>query len=129
MAHNIAYMSPAGVFDVPLSWLSDRTVTFPFIDSIRSSIDFVGLNYYGQEFFQGTSVGVMREEEYSDSGRAVYPDGLYHMVKAFYKRYKLPIIITENGVADETDAIRPSYLLEHLLAIGAAREEGVPIAG
>jgi beta-glucosidase/6-phospho-beta-glucosidase/beta-galactosidase len=97
MAHNIAYMSPAGVFDIPISWLSDRTVTFSFVEKIRPAIDFIGLNYYGQEFFQGSAVGVMREEEYSDSGRAIYPDGLYWMIKSFWKRFQMPIFITENG--------------------------------
>lgn len=130
MAHNIAYMSPAGVFDVPIAWVSDRLATYPFTDSIRGAVDFVGLNYYGQEFFAGAGkIAILGSEEYSDSGRAVYPDGLFHMLRNFHKRYALPIIITENGVADSADIIRPSYMVEHLLAVSAARAQGIPIAG
>ena len=29
-------------------------------------------------------------------------------------KFDLPIIITENGVEDDTDALRPRYLVEHL---------------
>ena len=130
MAHNVAYLSPAGVPDILFVWLSDRLVTFPWIDRIRAHIDFVGLNYYGQEFFAGAGqIAVLEAEEYSDSGRAIFPDGLYLLLKAFHKRYALPIIVTENGVADSGDHLRPAYLLEHLLAVGAARADGVPVAG
>jgi len=72
----------------------------------------------------------MPEEEYSDSGRAVYPDGLFHLLKEFNRRFPtLPIIITENGVADDADIIRPAYIAEHLVAIAAARAAKIPVAG
>ena len=130
-AHNIAYFSPAGVFDVLPSLLSDRLMTFPFQESIRGAVDFVGLNYYGQEFMAGIGkVAVVSEEEYSDSGRAIFPDGLFHLLKSFSKRFpSLPIILTENGVADATDDTRPAYIAEHLLAVAAARSAGVKVAG
>lgn len=67
--------------------------------------------------------------EYSDSGRAVYPDGLYQSLTAFHARYNAPgktplrFIVTENGVADDIDVMRPAYIVEHLLAVHAARRE------
>lgn len=68
------------------------------------------------------------EEEYSEAGRGVYPDGLFQVLVAFHNRYKarqpkLRYIITENGFADARDIIRRPYLLEHLLAIHAARQQ------
>lgn len=65
----------------------------------------------------------MDDDEYSESGRGIYPDGLFRILLMFHERYKhlnLPFIITENGVSDETDLIRQPYLLEHLLAVYAA---------
>lgn len=65
----------------------------------------------------------METDEYSESGRGVYPDGLFRVLLQFNERYKhlnLPFVITENGVSDETDLIRKPYLLEHLLATYAA---------
>ena len=40
-----------------------------------------------------------------------------------------PIIITENGVADVDDALRPSFLVEHLAAVHRASRAGAPVAG
>lgn len=65
----------------------------------------------------------METDEYSESGRGVYPDGLFRVLLQFNEKYKhlnLPFVITENGVSDETDLIRKPYLLEHLLATYAA---------
>lgn len=71
----------------------------------------------------GAGLKLVETDEYSESGRGVYPDGLFRMLLHFHERYKhlnLPFIITENGVADETDLIRRPYMLEHLLALYAA---------
>lgn len=71
----------------------------------------------------GPGLKLVDNDEYSESGRGVYPDGLFRMLHKFNERYKhlnVPFIITENGVSDETDLIRRPYILEHLLAVYAA---------
>ena len=71
----------------------------------------------------GAGLKLVEADEYSESGRGIYPDGLYRMLLQFHERYKhlnVPFIITENGVSDETDLIRRPYLLEHSLATYAA---------
>lgn len=76
-----------------------------------------------QEVVSGAGLKLVENDEYSESGRGVYPDGLYRMLLQFHERYKhlkIPFIITENGVSDETDLIRRPYFLEHLLAVYAA---------
>ncbi len=68
----------------------------------------------------------VQSEEYSEAGRAVYPAGLYRLLLAFnqrYKEYSFNYIVTENGMADETDVLRRPYLLEHLIALDAAIKE------
>lgn len=82
-----------------------------------------------QEILSGGATLIAPGIEYSDSGRAIYPDGLYQTLCDFHKRYNTPgkvplrFIITENGVADAIDVFRPSYIIEHLLAVHAARLE------
>ena len=39
------------------------------------------------------------------------------------------MIVTENGIADRRDALRPEYLLTHLTAIQRAIEAGSPVRG
>jgi beta-glucosidase/6-phospho-beta-glucosidase/beta-galactosidase len=87
-----------------------------------------------QEVLSGAGLMLVPDEEYSEAGRGVYPDGLFQVLVAFYDRYRirkpnLRYIITENGFADARDLIRRPYLLEHLLAVHAAIKQGVPVDG
>lgn len=132
VSHHVSFMRPYGLFDISAVVLSDQMTRFAFIDDICDKLDFIGINYYGQEVISAPGLKLVENDEYSESGRGVYPDGLYRVLVAFHDRYKkhhLPYIITENGVSDATDYIRQPYMLEHLLAIRAAMDKGVPIQG
>ncbi|KAJ8767310.1 hypothetical protein K2173_017354 [Erythroxylum novogranatense] len=132
VAHHVSFMRPYGVFDVAAVSLANSLTIFPYVDSISDKLDFIGINYYGQEVVSGTALKLVETDEYSESGRGVYPDGLFRVLLQFHERYKhlkVPFIITENGVSDGTDLIRRPYLLEHLLAIYAAMINGVPVLG
>ncbi|KAJ4832942.1 hypothetical protein Tsubulata_036702 [Turnera subulata] len=125
VAHHVSFMRPYGLFDVAAVTLANSLTVFPYVDSISDKLDFIGINYYGQEVVSGAGLKLVENDEYSESGRGVYPDGLYRVLIQFHERYrhlKLPFIISENGISDETDVIRRPYMLEHLLA-------GVPVLG
>ncbi len=120
---------------------SKNRFNYQLMDYIANSIDFIGLNYYGVEAIATTNVVISEDYEYSDSGRAISPQGLYHTIKEFNGRYNqlkvgrtkqakaLPFIITENGVADGQDILRPSYIVEHLLALEQLMQEGIEVLG
>ncbi|TYJ17733.1 hypothetical protein E1A91_A09G073400v1 [Gossypium mustelinum] len=126
---------PTGVFRQALHWMAiahSKAYDYIHEQSICDKLDFIGINYYGQEVISGAGLKLVETDEYSESGRGVYPDGLYRLLIDFHERYKhlkVPFIITENGIADETDVIRRPYLLEHLLAVYAAMLKGVPVLG
>ncbi|KAF5738784.1 beta-glucosidase-like SFR2 chloroplastic isoform X2 [Tripterygium wilfordii] len=131
-AHHVSFMRPYGLFDIAAVSLANSLTLFPYLDSISDKMDYIGINYYGQEVVSGAGLKLVETDEYSESGRGVYPDGLYRMLIQFHERYKhlnVPFIISENGVSDGTDMIRRPYLLEHLLAIHAAMIMGVPVLG
>ncbi|KAL6907800.1 hypothetical protein ACP4OV_001970 [Aristida adscensionis] len=132
VAHHVSFTRPYGLFDVAAVTLANSLTLFPYIDSICDKLDFIGINYYGQEVISGPGLKLVNNNEYSESGRGVYPDGLFRILIQFNERYKslsIPFIITENGVSDETDLIRKPYILEHLLAIYAAIIMGVRVLG
>ncbi|ONI27935.1 hypothetical protein PRUPE_1G112100 [Prunus persica] len=132
VAHHVSFMRPYGLFDVAAVSLANSLTLYSYVDSISDKLDFIGINYYGQEVVCGAGLKQVATDEYSESGRGVYPDGLYRVLLQFHERYKhlnVPFMITENGVADETDLIRRPYLLEHLLAVYAAKIMGVPVLG
>lgn len=134
VAHHVGIIRPYGLLDAPLVLFARWLTQFQWIDRIRNHLDFCGLNYYGQEVLSAAGLMLAKDEEYSEAGRGVYPDGLYELLLAFHKRYKdrrppLRYIITENGMADDRDILRRPYLIEHLLALNAARGQGVPVDG
>ncbi|KAK1424156.1 hypothetical protein QVD17_19475 [Tagetes erecta] len=132
VAHHVSFMRPYGLFDVAAVSLANSMSLFPFMDDICDKMDFIGINYYGQEVICGAGLKLVDNDEYSESGRGVYPDGLFRVLLHYHERYKhlkIPFIITENGVSDETDLIRKPYILEHLLAIYGAMMMGVRVLG
>ncbi len=65
----------------------------------------------------------------SDVGWEIYPEGMLEALKAM-KTYSKPLYVTENGVADEKDALRPSFLIEHLKILEKAmNEEKIDVHG
>ena len=58
----------------------------------------------------------------------IYPEGIYHVLKDL-GRYKKPIFITENGIADKTDQLREKFIKNHLRWIWKAIQDGVDVRG
>ncbi len=65
----------------------------------------------------------------SDFGWEFYPEGLKNVLVDLYERYRLPLMVTENGVADEKDILRPSFVVSHLYQVYLALKEGVNVRG
>ena len=102
---------------------------FLFLDRIRNYQDFIGLNYYNHY-----NVSILRglyqgSGEKSDFGWEIYPEGIYHTALGLHRRYKKPIYITENGIADSGDTKRPAFIKNHLSWLHRAIEEGVDVRG
>ncbi|MEW6733553.1 MAG: glycoside hydrolase family 1 protein [Acidobacteriota bacterium] len=103
----------------------------------RDSLDFIGLNYYSRDLvafdirqprmFFGNNFP-SPEAELSLFGWEIYAEGIYRFCKRLAS-YRRPILITENGLPDETDEQRPRVLLDHLVALHRAIMEGVNVHG
>jgi beta-galactosidase len=65
----------------------------------------------------------------SDSGWEIYPQGMLEALNAM-KKYRRPLYVTENGIADGRDVLRPSFITEHLKVLGRAiSEEKIDVRG
>lgn len=114
---------------------------FPFgrgpVPDGADSIDFIGLNYYSRDMvcldfryprnYFG-SFFAHPDHPKTAAGWEIYPEGIYRLLK-FLGQFKKPILITENGVADERDELRPAFLISHLQQIHRAIQEGVGVDG
>jgi beta-glucosidase len=101
------------------------------------SQDFIGLNYYTRELvkFNRRYRAELFGERMLPAGSPrsnlnweLYPQGLYRTLRSL-GRETLPIYVTENGIADAQDALRPEYLLTHVAAMLRAIEAGSPVRG
>jgi len=100
-----------------------------FLNKIKNHQDFIGLNYYNHYKFSLFKGFYQDGKERSDFGWEIYPEGIYHVAKEIYKKYKKPIYITENGISDADDSKRPKFIKEHLQWLHKAIQEGADVRG
>lgn len=114
------------------------------MQAIAAPIDFLGMNYYSRNVMRmkdgrPEAVKMHPDEELTDMGWEVYPEGLHEALTHVHRTYRPgKIFITENGCAYDVqraadgkirDEKRIHYLREHFIAAENAVAEGVPLAG
>ncbi len=123
---------------------------------LGNRLDWLGVNYYSRLVFKGRSFPLAKYvagtsvipsvvqnygfacQPYSRSadglltsamGWELYPEGLLEALKEM-KTFGKPIYVTENGVSDVKDTLRPNFLVEHLKVLERAiGEEKIDIRG
>lgn len=119
-----------------------RGAPWPARQATPPAEDFFGLNYYTRARVRfdprpGHLFGreVVLPAPRNTLGWELYPEGLERILLAQSARFRrqgrpgLPIVITENGVADVDDQLRPAFLVRHLAALHRALQRGAPVAG
>ena len=113
------------------------------IPALAGTQDYIGINYYGRFFVEVNLGDIGRpiihpsdpsdpEETRSDLGWAIHPKGFGDILIEAHQRYKKPIQILENGLADAAadDHLRQTFLVTHLRELWRVmNEHGVPIDG
>lgn len=120
----------------------------------ENTVDFVSFSYYSSacetadpdqaEKGEGNIMGGVKNPylKSSEWGWQIDPQGLRYVLNRFYDRWQKPLFIVENGLGaiDEliddgkggktvNDDYRIDYLREHLVQVGEALADGVPIMG
>jgi beta-glucosidase len=96
---------------------------------IKKHLDYIGLDYYfhNRMVFYPPFIR-NKNKETTDMGWEIYPKGIFNVLK-YLNRFKKPIIIMENGLADAADSRREKFILDHLFWTHRAIEEGVDVRG
>ena len=110
------------------------------IPEAKGTQDYFGLNYYSvdtvwfdirrpAELFSNS--GYPKDADLSTNKfLANIPTGLFDSIKWIVRTYpNTPIIITENGVEDADDHLRPRYLVQHLHQVWRAVNFNWPVKG
>jgi beta-glucosidase len=117
--------TPVGKFQVP---------------EAKGTQDFLGLNYYSVDtvsFHPGKprelfSSGEFPADADMSANRFIanIPTGLFDTIKWAVHTYpNLPLLITENGVEDSNDTLRPRYLAQHIHQTWRAVNFNWPVKG
>ena len=124
---------------------SHEEPTDDFRTDMKNKLDWIGVNYYSRDVVQndGGSWKVMQGYGYatgnrnrsldgrsvSEAGWEVYPDGIYNLLMEYHKKYHMPMFVTENGIADHDDILRPRYIVSHIDRIEKAIAKGIRVNG
>ena len=127
-----------GVVPEPLK----ETVTDEDLKVICQPLDFFGYNVYNSNNYDKVE-GQPSKQHYPGMPRTfmewpITPEVLYWMPKFHYERYGLPILVTENGMANNDfvmldgkvhDPQRIDYIHRYLKNLKRAVDEGIPVLG
>jgi beta-glucosidase len=108
------------------------------VPGLGGSLDFLGVNYYGRYAVQfdlrsaGILFGKHVQEPTIRTGGCdwgeISPAGLTRQLLRL-SRLGVPLYVTENGIRDSDDALRPSFLREHVAALHEAIRLGAEVRG
>ncbi|MDD5487491.1 MAG: glycoside hydrolase family 1 protein [Candidatus Omnitrophica bacterium] len=106
-----------------------------------NAMDFIGLNYYYRQFIssgkpcqeeplggQCAHASHPGEGQRTDMGWEIYPKGIYEVCMTF-RKYKKPVLITENGIATGNDKTRTAYINSHLFWLSKALKDKLDLRG
>ena len=139
LAHHLRPIDPCrpgSLLDRVACGLRHRIANEWLLRACRGTLDFIGLNYYTRDFLRfGGLLGTVCTADHNPGmgpksalGWEIYPEGLYRVLVDL-KRYRLPILITENGVCADDDSLRWQFIEQHLAAMGQAMREGTDVRG
>lgn len=126
-ADNLIGKLPAKISD----WLY-----MDFIPGWFEACDFFGLSYYSRIGYDPLPVTFLTTPEKITKGNKphddmweYYPEGLGQCIDRYWKRFRKPIIITENGMCTNDDNQRIKSLYDYMSILHDQIEKGVDIRG
>jgi beta-glucosidase len=135
ISHNATLFSAENI----LGWFPARLSDWWFMDYVPShfeKVDFFGMSYYGRIPHDPLPITYLQTpHKIIEMGRKhddiweYYPEGMRVCLDRYWNKYKKPIIITENGVCDESDFLRLQAIQDYAEIIHQAIKDGIDIQG
>lgn len=126
------YFEPAHVWN-PIEFGLAKAMDYYWnkriVNRIFKKSDYLGMNYYFHDrMIWHPPFRRNKNKWVNDKGWEIYPEGIYRMLK-FLGKYRMPVLILENGTADAEDKHREKFIKEHLRYVHKAIEKGVNVRG
>jgi beta-glucosidase len=121
--HVIVFDANFNPFNIIKAWVANYMWTYRFMNRTRAHCDSIGLNYY---FY--TKFGDKRVWRKTDMDWNFAPEQIETALLMLAK-YKLPLFVSEGGVADAADSMRADYIKEQVLGTWRAIQKGADVRG
>jgi beta-glucosidase len=135
ISHNATIFSSENL----LGWFPARLSDWWFMEYVPShfeKVDFFGMSYYTRISHDPLPINHLETpEKLKALGRKhddlweYHPEGLRTCLDRYWNKYKKPIIITENGVCDESDFLRLQAIQDYAQIVHQAIQDGIDIKG
>lgn len=135
ISHNAVVFSAENA----LGWFPVRLSDWWFMEWVPKhfeNVDFFGMSYYARVPHDPLPITYLdTPEKMKQLGRPhddmweYHPEGLRTCLDRYWNKYKKPIIITENGVCDESDMLRQQAIVDYAKIIHQALQDGIDIRG
>ena len=131
---NMVHWHPSRLDPFRILFRWGRDFNFSHLDQVAKATDIIGFTYYMGESASPLVPLIHALEKrnghrVSDLGWPIDPEGLKNLSLQLTKRYQKPLMILENGIADQGDKKRQKYLMDHLKMIHEAIAKGADIRG
>jgi beta-glucosidase/6-phospho-beta-glucosidase/beta-galactosidase len=121
--HVIVFDANWNPFNMLKAAIANHMWTHVFMRRTKKRCDSVGLNYY---FY--TQFGDRRVWRKTDMDWNFAPDRIYDALKML-SRYRIPLFISEAGLADAADSGRAEYITRQVEATWRAIQDGMDVRG
>lgn len=127
--HNIYFEAYRGrIINRVLKFVADWWWNDWFLKRTAGYHDVITLNHYRRNLVR-CGFNKSGKERTSDLGWELHPESLAAIAREMYKKYKLPIYVTEHGLADADDSRRQWFITESLKHLHCAIEDGIDVRG
>ncbi|MEI8360753.1 MAG: glycoside hydrolase family 1 protein [bacterium] len=100
-----------------------------FLKATKDFIDYVAFDYYFHDrIVWYPPFRKNLNNKVTDMGWEIYPKGIYEVIKSLSK-FKKPLYIMENGLADSRDQYRADFIRDHLFHVKRAIDDGFDVRG
>ncbi|CAN5306744.1 glycoside hydrolase family 1 protein [soil metagenome] len=107
-----------------------------YVPSFFERVDYFGMSYYARVSHDPLPITWLdtpdKIKHYNlphDDIWEYHPEGLRKCLDRYWKKYKKPIIVTENGVCDESDELRQTAIVDYAKIVHQAITDGIDIRG
>lgn len=126
--HQISFVAARPtIINKTLKKLMDWWWNSYILDAIKNHQDFIGVNHYNRNTIDN-GFNKNPNTVQTDFGWDYYPESIYQALMEL-KRYGKPIYVTENGLADASDALRQEFIPRALTAMHRAISDGTDVRG